>query len=53
MKKYYRYGTHYILLLNIVFTVKGLLCARYYLDNVAEHKTSLLPALQKLTFHLE
>ena len=37
---------------HIVFIIKGLSCARYYLGTVEEHKTYLLPALQELTLQL-
>lgn len=41
-----------ILLCNIVFIVKSLSCARYYLGIMEECKTSLPPALQELTLQL-
>lgn len=37
---------------HIVFIIKGLSCARYYLGTVEEHRTSLLPALRELTLEL-
>lgn len=37
---------------HIVFIIKGLSCARYYLGTVEEHRTSLLPALRELTLQL-